>query len=180
MPFLIAAVVLVGLLCVLDLILSLGVVKRLREHTEMLNNLNGRASIGAGEEVGAFTAVTVDGLPVSRDLLTDETLVGFFSPGCPACKEQLPKFVEFARSMPGGRDRVLAAVVGDVRRTTDMVAMLNPVAHVVAEPAQGGAVGGAFQVAAFPSVLKVAANDSGRPVVTAARVDLDRRPSPAV
>lgn len=71
----------------------------------------------------------MDGLPVSRDLLTDETLVGFFSPGCPACKEQLPKFVEFA---------------------------------------------------AFPSVLKVAANDSGRPVVTAARVDLDRRPSPAV
>ncbi|MEC4016327.1 hypothetical protein [Streptomyces sp. H27-D2] len=80
--------------------------------------------------------------------------------------------------MPGGRDRVLATV--GVQRTTDLVARLIPVAQVVAESSQHGTVGPAFQVAAFPSVLKVAANGRGLPVVTEARVDLDRRPSPAV
>ncbi|MDQ1025263.1 thiol-disulfide isomerase/thioredoxin [Streptomyces umbrinus] len=179
MPFLIVAVVFVGLLCALDLTLTLGVVKRLREHTELIGNLSGRASIGVGEEVGEFTTVTVDGTPLSREGLADDTLVGFFSPGCPACKEELPKFVEYARAMPGGRERVLATVVGDVARTTDMVAQLTPVAQVVAEPAQHGTVGPAFQVAAFPSVMRVGANGGGRSVVTEARVDLDRRPSPA-
>lgn len=50
MPFLITAVVLVGLLCALDLVLGLGVIKRLREHTEMLNNLNGRPPSAPGRK----------------------------------------------------------------------------------------------------------------------------------
>ncbi|MEU9338866.1 hypothetical protein AB0D49_37905 [Streptomyces sp. NPDC048290] len=180
MAFLIAAVVFVGLLCVLDLILSLGVMKRLREHTELINNLSGRASIGVGEEVGDFTAGTVDGGTVTRAQLADGTLVGFFSPSCPACKEKLPKFVQHAAAMPGGRDRVLATVVGDARQTTDMVAALSPVARVVAESAQHGSVASAFQISAFPSVLMLAANDRGVPAVTETGVNLDRRPSRTV
>ncbi|MGW3461714.1 hypothetical protein ACWDE9_19885 [Streptomyces olivaceoviridis] len=179
MPFLIAAVVFVGLLCMLDLVLSLGVIKRLREHTELLTSLSGRATIGVGEEIGDFNVVAVDGTPLGRDLLQADTLVGFFSPGCPACKEQLPKFAEFARAMPGGPDRVLAVVTGDPQRTTDMVAALSPVARVVREPAQGGAVSSAFQVAAYPSILRAGPNDDGVPVVTQVRVDLDRRPTTA-
>ncbi|ATL32968.1 redoxin domain-containing protein [Streptomyces formicae] len=178
MPFLITAVVFVGLLCTLDLILSLGVIKRLREHTELLGALNGRASLGVGETVGDFTAVAVDGTEVSRSGLTDDTLVGFFSPGCPACAEQLPKFVEFAKAVPGGRARVLAAVVGDPRRTADLVARLKPVAQVVAE-GQNGAVGSAFAIAAFPSILKVSVQGSGHPIVADARVDLEHLPSSA-
>ncbi|GAA2068517.1 TlpA family protein [Streptomyces albiaxialis] len=176
MPFLIVAVVFVGLLCTLDLVLSLGVIKRLREHTDLLSALNGRASLAAGEEVGEFTAVTVDGVAVSRAGLADDTLVGFFSPGCAACKEQLPKFVAYARALPGGRARVLAAVVGDPKRTAAMVAELAPVAQVVSE-APNGEVGSAFRIAAFPVFLTVSARGGGARVVSDARVDLEHLPS---
>ena len=36
MPIVIAAVTIVGVLCVLDLLLTFGVIRRLREHTAML------------------------------------------------------------------------------------------------------------------------------------------------
>lgn len=41
MPFLVTAVVLVGLLCAVDLLLTFAVLRRLREHTEELGRLSG-------------------------------------------------------------------------------------------------------------------------------------------
>ncbi|MFE7571789.1 TlpA disulfide reductase family protein [Streptomyces sp. NPDC057539] len=172
MPYLIAAVVFVGLLCTLDLILTLGVIKRLREHTELISNLNGRASLGIGEEVGAFEAATVDGAPMTRELLTRETLVGFFSPSCAPCREELPKFVNHARAMPDGRNQVMAVVVGDADRAAAMVAELRPVARVVVEEHNDGPLASAFQVIAFPTVLTVADGGDGTPVITQDRVKL--------
>ncbi|MEU1054273.1 hypothetical protein [Streptomyces sp. NPDC005876] len=169
MPFLIAALTLVGSLCLLDLILTVGVIKRLREHTELLANVggagNGRASITVGEEVGDFAVSTVDGERLARDLLAGETLVAFFSPTCQPCKEKLPKFLEYARTLPGGRDRVLATVVGDAEASAALVAELTPVARVVVEE-YDGALSAAFQAKAYPTVLKVARDGAGRLIVT--------------
>jgi thiol-disulfide isomerase/thioredoxin len=177
MPFLIAALILVGSLCALDLILTLGVMKRLREHTEMLSNVagggSGRASIAVGEEVGDFTTSTVDGEPLARDLLVGETLVAFFSPTCKPCKEKLPKFIEFARTMRGGRDRVLATVIGDAEETAALTAELAPVARVVNEE-YDGALSAAFQAKAYPTVLMTSRDSDGRLIVTADQVRLDQ------
>ncbi|HET6856330.1 MAG TPA: hypothetical protein VFH94_04445, partial [Streptomyces sp.] len=74
MPFVIATVVLVGLLCTLDLVLTVGVIKRLREHTELLAKQGGgRMSLGPGDEVGAFSATTVDGEPADHHMISTET-----------------------------------------------------------------------------------------------------------
>ena len=48
MPILIAAVVVVGCLCLLDLLLTFGVIRRLREHTSMLT--------AAGEDSSRMSA----------------------------------------------------------------------------------------------------------------------------
>lgn len=176
MSVLIAAVVLVGLICTLDLLLTIGVIKRLREHSSLLSS-SGRflASIAVGEEVGAFATSTVDGEPVSRELLTGQTLVGFFAPGCKPCQKRLPEFVAYARQMPGGRDRVLAIVVGDGDDAAAYVTDLSPVARVVEEDSSG-ALSTAFKAVAFPVVLLVAPNADGRLVVETDQVDL-RRPA---
>ncbi|MFI6984263.1 TlpA disulfide reductase family protein [Embleya sp. NPDC050154] len=175
MPLLIAALTLVGSLCLLNLILTVGVIKRLREHTEMLANVggagNGRASITVGEEVGDFTASTVDGEQLARDLLVGETLVAFFSPTCKPCKEKLPKFLDFAATLPGGRDRVLATVVGDTEASAALVAELTPVARVIVEE-YDGALSAAFQAKAYPTLLMVARDGAGRLVVTEDEVRL--------
>ncbi|GAA2454810.1 TlpA disulfide reductase family protein [Streptomyces macrosporus] len=174
MPVLITIVAVVGVLGVLNLVLALGMIRRLKEHTEVLSNLSGRGSLALGEEVGAFTSTTVDGESVTREALAGDTLVGFFSPSCAPCREQLPKFVAYARQMPGGRGRVLAAVVGQGPDAEKMLAELGEVARVVAEKPGGGALSAAFQAIAFPTVLRVSPGDRGVPVVTDDRVDLDR------
>lgn len=173
MLFLIAAVILIGALCTLDLVLTLGVVKRLREHTEMLAKASGPSVISVGEEIGDFTAATVDDEPLSRELLGHDTIVAFFSPSCRPCQEKLPAFVEYARGLPGGRAQGLAVVAGDADEAAAFVAELGPVVRVVVEGAEGP-VGTAFQVNAYPTVLRVSPDDAGRIVVTANQVALDR------
>ncbi|MGW1077954.1 TlpA family protein disulfide reductase [Streptomyces sp. NPDC002537] len=182
MPVLIAAVVLVGALCTLDLILTLGVVKRLREHTALISKLASSSPgrppvIGVGEEVGEFSAVAVDGDVVTRESLVGDTLVAFFSPSCGPCHEMLPKFVEYARAVDGGRDQVLAVVVGSPDRAKSQVTELSPVARVVVEGGSEAVLADAFQIKGFPTLLKVGQDPEGRQVIAGNQVDLD---APAV
>ncbi|MFB1046828.1 TlpA family protein disulfide reductase [Streptomyces chrestomyceticus] len=173
MSILVAAVTLVGLLALLNLILMLGVLKRLREHTERLAYPMGRPSLSKGAQVGEFAVMTVDGESLCREQLSVETLVGFFSPTCGPCKVELPRFVEFARTFPGGRSQVLAAVIGTPESTAEMAAILGPVARVVIEET-GGALSSAFQAQATPVVLTVIQDRHGRLVVQDDDVKLDR------
>ena len=65
MAILVAAIGLVGLLCLADLLLTFGVIRRLREHTEQLAGLRGQDAPVTGLPYGAtpepFTALTVSG-----------------------------------------------------------------------------------------------------------------------
>ncbi|MEQ4301017.1 redoxin domain-containing protein [Plantactinospora sp. B6F1] len=179
MPFLIAALVITGLLCVLNLILTLGVIKRLREHTELLSTIaQGPPAIEVGQVVGEFETTTVDHEALTRDALTGDTLVAFFSPTCGPCKEKLPKFVEHVRALPG-RDRSLAVVVGDRDQAQAFVADLRPVTRVVVE-AGDGALSSAFRARAYPTLLRVGRDDAGRLVVTANKVEVDQPATLAV
>ncbi|MEU6370054.1 hypothetical protein ABZ876_31115 [Streptomyces sp. NPDC046931] len=175
MSVLIPVLVLVGALCALDLILILGIVKRLREHTEMLAS-GGSAvdtyTINVGASVGEFDAVTVDGERLTQQM-ADETLVAFFSPTCGPCREKLPRFVEHVSDGRVPRDRVLVTVVGDPGESASFIERLRPVARVVSERSDGD-LGAAFQVKAFPTVLRVAPDGAGGTVVTANDVRLDR------
>ncbi|KXK58312.1 hypothetical protein AWW66_30475 [Micromonospora rosaria] len=174
MPVLVAALVLVGLIATVNLVLTLGVVKRLREHGELLTTLGGGpASLLAGEEVGEFATVTVDDRPLDRTSLNGETIVGFFSPTCQPCQEKLPKFIDYARTRAGGARQALAVVVGDAEQGADFVSRLSPVARVVLETSDGP-MSSAFRTRAFPTVLMVAPDDEGRLVVTDDRVALDQ------
>jgi hypothetical protein len=155
--FLIALVVLVGTVAVLNLILTVGVIRRLRDHSEKLANLHGFGEpappvmIGAGERVGDFAATTSDGEPVSRELLSGRTLVGVLSPSCDACKERLPAFVATARSFPGGRGQVLAVLAGEWDEMEEYRQELAPVARMVIEPPMDGPISTALKVQGFPT-----------------------------
>jgi thiol-disulfide isomerase/thioredoxin len=166
MAYLTAAVVVVGLLCLLDLLLTLGVIRRLREHTSKLAQLASGLSAGfpeelgvpVGEAVAGFAATATGGGLVSRELLAGRTLVGFFAPGCGPCEEQLPGFVEYAQSLPGGPGQAVAVVVGgdgaQDTKGSEYVERLDPVAQVVVE-APGGPVQSAFRVNGYPTLYLV-------------------------
>jgi len=171
MVYLTAAVVLVGALCLLDLVLTLGVVRRLREHARLISKGAARSStritaglgVPPGEVVADFAATTTDGESVSRATLLRPTLVGFFAPGCPNCAEEMPEFIDFARSLPG-REHVLAVISGGTVMETDYPERLGPLARVVLEDTTGP-VQQAFQVSGYPTLFFV---DEGGTVVAGA------------
>ncbi|HSK95694.1 MAG TPA: hypothetical protein VK891_03675, partial [Euzebyales bacterium] len=133
MPYLVAAVVLVGTLCAVDLLLTMAVVRRLRELTRQLGGLAGGAGVellAVGAPLPAFTAESVDGQAVDSGTAAP-AFVGFLSTTCRSCAEQLPELVEFLRRsqgeaparVPGDAD-VLRA--GDARRGAAVVVVAGP------------------------------------------------------
>jgi thiol-disulfide isomerase/thioredoxin len=172
----VAALALLALaVCLLDLVLTLGVIGRLRQLTELISTLpsGGRrpdAILAEGETAAPFDAVATTGEPVSRDRLSDRTLVGAFAPHCPACDEKLPAFVDFAKMFPGGRDQVIAVVVGPEDEAEPYCEQLEPVARVVIEPPMTGEVGKALALNSFPAFGVL--DHSG--TVVSSGVDLNR------
>lgn len=154
MLYVVAGLVLVAALCALNLVLTAAVIRRLRQHTEHISRLGsghqGRL-LPVGSTIPDFAATTLDGRTVSPLSRRAPLLVGYFSPGCAPCAEELPKFVARAAAMTGGSDSVLAIVVTDAPdAAADEVAQLRRVATVVTEPA-GAAAGTAFGVVGYPT-----------------------------
>ncbi|GAA0941974.1 TlpA family protein disulfide reductase [Virgisporangium aurantiacum] len=171
MPFLAAAVVLVGVLCIVDLLLTFAVLRRLREHTDQLGRLSGAggASTGVdrdrlmGRELPEFSATTVEGTAVSRESMTGEVeLIGIFSPGCAPCHTQAPLFTEQAGRMAAGK--TLALVAGSGSETEDLVQILKGATHVVLAPETMTVIKG-LGIGAFPTFLRL---DPGGAIVDAA------------
>lgn len=146
-PLLIALAVAAGAVSLLNLVLVLGVVRRLREHADRISRLSPEPPnpmLAVAQRAQPFDAVTLEGERVSRAALSRLTLVAVLSPDCPACAERLPRFLELAGAYPGGRGQVLAVVAGD------QVAALSPVARVVLETMEGP-ITQALGVRGFPA-----------------------------
>jgi hypothetical protein len=161
MAVLVTAVVVVAVLAILNLVFTFGVVRRLREHTTILDQLGegsraGRTMLGPGRSVAAYAVAAVDGTAVSSDGHEGPMLVGFFSLGCRPCTEKRPVFAERAREYPGGRERVLAVVVGDDGdgEVAPYLHELTPVATVVRQTPTGD-LPIAFGVDAYPAFALV-------------------------
>lgn len=153
---LLGAVLLLTALTLLNLVLLLGVVRRLREHE---TRIAGIAEGGAepeimapvGHRVGDFTAETVDGRQVDRATLGMPALVGFFSPACDVCHERVPDFRKAAEEHLGS---VLAVVIRDGKDPAELVADLDGAASVVLDEPDGP-VAAAFGVRGFPAFALV-------------------------
>jgi hypothetical protein len=179
--YLAGGVVVVGVLTLLNLLLTFGVIRRLREHTELISARGESVSpdlmLGVGDSPGGFSAVATDGTAVSREGLVAGQFVGFFSPNCDPCAEMAPRFVDRAATLPGGRSQALAVVVGGADEVAEMVALLEPVARVVVEDSLGaGSVAGAFGVRGVPAICEL----DGDGVVTAAGFDVVELPVPSL
>src|SRR3954468_23135702 len=167
MGFAVAALVFLGLLSLLNLLLILGILRRMRADAA---RLDARSPLGLrpGSTIGEFAVTTIDGEPI-----TDATVAGtvaFFSADCTACHDLLPDFLAYAREQ--GRDNVVAVVGGDDPTT---VGTLAEVARVVMAQLNGGPAAAAFRNTWTPALYVVS---DGHVIATAARgADLPRRPA---
>lgn len=164
MSYLAVAVVLLAVLCGLNLAMTLAVVRRLRRQAERATE--DAVRLPPGVPVPEFSAVTVAGRVVARsDLTGARAMVAFLAANCPPCHEQVPAFVAYARSVPGGAAQVLAVVVGGTdAETAELARDLEGTAEVVLEPV-AGPLQKAFSVTGFPTFYVL--DETGRIQVSA-------------
>jgi thiol-disulfide isomerase/thioredoxin len=152
MAYMISAVVLVGLVGLVNLVLTYGVIRRLRRHTELLSARPAAPPLTASE-VSAFSAITTDGAEVDATAAAKYSLIGFFSPGCQPCAELLPKFVARAEGRGAGENLLAVVMPGD--EAAGYVERLAGVASAISgEDAKR--VAAAFGVEGFPTLCRVA------------------------
>ncbi len=151
MAILSAAIVVVGLLCLTDLLLTFGVIRRLREQTEQLAGFRGEdapvTGLADGEIPEPFTALSISGERLSGPGLR---VVAFFSAGCSACPERVPAFIDYLRANQIARDSVLAVITSSQPDPVSYQEDIAEVAPVCVEPLDGE-IAAAFKVRGFPA-----------------------------
>jgi hypothetical protein len=160
MQFLTAAGVLAMALCLVNLLLIVGVVRRLREHETRLAELQelrpamGPRFLPVGSGVPEFSSATIDGKVVShRTLAGGRSVIAFLQSNCRPCHDRLPALRALAAEMPGGRERVMAVVTGD-GGAAEMIDGLREAVQVVSG-AQAAPVVRAFEVTGFPTFYAI-------------------------
>jgi len=168
MAVLYSIVAVVGLVCLLDLLLTVGVIRRLREHTQLLagGSPDGpppAVMLGPDEQVGTFEAEATTGESITHEVFQDgPTLVGVFAHGCSSCEERLPQFVDYAKEFRGGPERVLSVVVGDAENGHLHLDDLQAVSRVVLESRPGAPITTALGVKGYPAFAMVGADGTVR------------------
>jgi AhpC/TSA family len=162
MPYLAAAVGLVGALCVLDLLLTLAVIRRLRELSARLTALEaygparGPSWLPVGSNIPEFSAITMDGEAIShRDLASGWAVIAFLHSGCEPCRRLVPELKAYIDGASTEGLRALAVVSGEEEAAPGGLASeLREVAAVV-RGADAAAVVRAFDVRSFPTLYAV-------------------------
>lgn len=150
--------VVLSIIVVLQLLITLGLARRLRVHTDLLNELiDHRArALPAGTATPAFTARTTTGRSFGDADLHHPAAIALLAVDCPHCRTNLPDFVTYVRAAGYPIDQVLAVVSsGDSTDPADRDAIidaLEPVATVISENTIGAdTVSTAFDAQAFPT-----------------------------
>jgi hypothetical protein len=154
-----AAVAIVGLLCLLNLLLTVGVVRRLREHTAQLAARSvphtSISELAPGERPAAYVAEAEDGARIAED--AGLRMVAFFSTQCSICPERVPVFTDYVRVHGLPRERVAAVVCGPDPHLAPYRPVLREVA-MVSDDGDDGPLAKAFHIVGFPAFVLLASD----------------------
>ncbi|MET7875933.1 peroxiredoxin family protein [Micromonospora profundi] len=96
-----------------NLVLGMGIIRRLREHTEILSGSGSKEGLTQPEHrIDDIAVATLGGGTFARDTLAGSTLVAFFMPGCAGCKIALPEFISEVGQGRYAGHRVIGVVNG--------------------------------------------------------------------
>lgn len=159
-PVLVAVLVLLGLLLVLNLLLTTAVIRKLRRHDELLRDFNGPSPlprITAGDAVPAFSTQAIDGPLTAADLATAPTLIAFAAPGCSGCEEARPALIELLADRRQRGEEGWVVIADDQGDGGTLVGEFGAHARVVVEHPGDGPLHQALGVSAYPNYVLVGA-----------------------
>jgi thiol-disulfide isomerase/thioredoxin len=165
------AIVLLSVLVVANMLLTWGMVRRLRVLQEQVaagGHPSPENGLHPGDPAPDFTALTPAGDTVTRDeVVSGETVLVFMSPHCEACEEHLPTVRELGRV--AGGPAALAVVDGTREESGHLLDGLQGEVPVLFAPRGVSDLFDRYQVVTFPSSYVVGAD--GR--ITGSHLDLD-------
>ncbi|MGW4895025.1 TlpA disulfide reductase family protein [Kitasatospora sp. NPDC004240] len=143
---------LLALLCLFNLALTLGIVRRLRVMDRARDG--GPATVSGA--VDDFTVTAASGATVGRADLVPGTVLAFLSPGCPPCAALLPRFIEAVRDAGLPATEVVAVVMPgeDAEEAREYARALAGVA-VLVDGEAARTVSAACGVRGFPAVCAI-------------------------
>ncbi len=164
------AIVLLSVLVVANMLLTWGMVRRLRVLQEQVaagGHPSPENGLHPGDPAPDFTALTPAGDTVTRDeVVSGETVLVFMSPHCEACEEHLPTVRELGRV--AGGPAALAVVDGTREESGHLLDGLQGEVPVLFAPRGVSDLFDRYQVVTFPSSYVVGAD--GR--ITGSHLDL--------
>lgn len=154
----VAILAVIGAVSGLNLLLMVGVARRLRDHEQRLSVAEssvGAASVTSGPPPGApappIQAACTDGRTVETNWVhSPEALIGFFSSDCEACYVHAPEFTALSARYPAGF--ALSVIADDANGAAPLLQMLEGSSLVVVEPHRGP-IGNAYHVEAYPTFV---------------------------
>ncbi|MGL5851130.1 MAG: peroxiredoxin family protein [Phycicoccus sp.] len=166
-----SVVVLLALLVVGNLLLTWGMVRRLRalqEHVSAMTDPMPENGLEAGDEAPDFSASTPSGDLVTRDdVVRGRTVLAFLSPHCDACEEHLPAVRRLGRS--AGPEAVVAVVDGTPEESGHLVEGLQGDVPVLFAARSINDLMSRYRVNVFPSYYVVDADH----LVSSTHLDVD-------
>jgi hypothetical protein len=181
MAVLTAALAVVGLLSLFNLVLMIGVIRRIREHDAQLATIAGQGLYGTpsisdmvpGQSPAVFSVRIDEGRELSGP--AGLRVVAFFSPSCSICPERVPPFIDYVSNHSIARDGVLAVIEhNDQTAAPPYIDKLAAVAQVCSG-LDGGIVTQAFKVHGYPAFALLDADG----VLVATDYDPVKLPEPA-
>ncbi|MEU4357527.1 TlpA family protein disulfide reductase [Streptomyces virginiae] len=140
MPYLVAAVVLLGVLSLLNLLLTTAVIRKLRKRpSDALGDFNvDLEELPPGMRVPEFHAESVSGSLVNPAVLAgSEAIIAFFDTNCDACKPAVGEVVKYARAHNMRPEQVIGVIGGNATDALFYLEGLNGVATVITEEGMG-------------------------------------------
>lgn len=152
MAILTVAVVIAIVLCLINLVLIFGIIRRLREHTALLSEQAHAdlpvTGLGTGDTPPSFTVTTTEGRVATGP--AGLRLVAFFSSSCSLCPKRVPVFADYVRENRIDRDDILAVVLGAADEAVPYLEQLESVARIRRET-ENGELATAFKVSGYPA-----------------------------
>ncbi|MFC7546072.1 TlpA family protein disulfide reductase [Plantactinospora sp. GCM10030261] len=159
MPFLVAALALVGAVSLLNLILTTAIVRRMRGYEQTPPSRLGYDVLGGlpeGAALPTFTGGAAGGGTVTdSDLRGRPAVVGFLSSDCPSCLEQAPTFAAAARATIERGGRAIAVIIEGADPVDALTAAAGPATTVYEPVDRTGPMTRAFAVETFPTFFVI-------------------------
>ncbi|MFF4263491.1 TlpA family protein disulfide reductase [Streptomyces virginiae] len=155
MIFVVAGMVLVGALGLLNLALSLAIVRRLRRQEEQRRAVDPHAPSGpeVGTKLPMFSAPAIGGeVFASESLAGGAAALSFITTSCGACDEFVEDMPEFAARTGLDDSRIVVVIAGEQGKARQMADRLDGLATVVFEEAPGD-ISSLYSITATPTTV---------------------------